>query len=182
MTMQWDMTLSRCRTLEEHARVDLEGAWERFAGPVARLTPQLPEDVIVGSGFLSTRRSRSPPMYEARDYEVLVPIDFCAVGRLRSDGRLGAHGRASLSVAARTSASSRALSVGDVADLRVCLAVRAVPRTGCRAAPAAGMTASRCLERLHVAMFAAGREPGIDGIETIVDAGAGRPGSSRSTS
>ena len=31
--------------------MDRGGAWERFGGPVARLAPQIPEEVMVGYHF-----------------------------------------------------------------------------------------------------------------------------------
>ena len=55
-----------------------EGAWERFAGPVTRLTPLIPEDVLVGY-HLCYGTFPEWPMYEARDMSVLVRMANHAV-------------------------------------------------------------------------------------------------------
>ena len=72
-----------------------EGAWERFAGPVARLTPQIPEDVLVGYHFCYGTFPEWP-MYEARDMSLLVRMANYAVANSGPHGRLGAHGGAAL--------------------------------------------------------------------------------------
>ena len=55
-----------------------EGAWERFAGPVSRLTPQIPEEVMVGYHFCYGTFPEWP-MYEARDMGLLVRMANYAV-------------------------------------------------------------------------------------------------------
>ena len=55
-----------------------EGAWERFAGPVTRLTRLIPEDVLVGY-HLCYGTFPEWPMYEARDMGLLVRMANFAV-------------------------------------------------------------------------------------------------------
>src|SRR5215475_6527914 len=54
------------------------GAWERFAGPVSRLTRLVPEDVLLGY-HLCYGTFPEWPMYEARDLGVLVRMANHAV-------------------------------------------------------------------------------------------------------
>src|SRR3954447_18316236 len=53
-------------------------AWERFAGPVRRLTPLVPEDALVGF-HLCYGTMPSWPMYEARDLALLVKMANYAI-------------------------------------------------------------------------------------------------------
>src|ERR1700727_1977153 len=77
LAIQWDMA---------YETQDLEGVlawtgargWERFAGPVTRLTRLIPEDVLVGY-HLCYGTFPEWPMYEARDYGVLVRMANFAV-------------------------------------------------------------------------------------------------------
>ena len=55
-----------------------EGGWVRFAGPVTRLTRLIPEEVLVGY-HLCYGTFPEWPMYEARDYAVLVGMANFAV-------------------------------------------------------------------------------------------------------
>ena len=77
LAIQWDMAYE-VQDIEGVLAWTSEGAWERFAGPVARLTPQIPEDVIVGY-HLGYGTFPEWPMYEARDYDVLVRMANHAV-------------------------------------------------------------------------------------------------------
>ena len=61
------------------ARLDAgEGAWERFAGPVTRLTRLIPAEVLVGY-HLCYGTFPEWPMYEARDMGLLVRMANFAV-------------------------------------------------------------------------------------------------------
>ena len=55
-----------------------EGAWERFAGPVKRLTRLIPSEALVGY-HLCYGTFPEWPMYEARDMELLVRMANFAV-------------------------------------------------------------------------------------------------------
>ena len=77
LALQWDVC---------YEVLDMEGvvawfsgdAWERFTGPVARLTSQIPEDVLVGY-HLCYGTFPEWPMYEARDMGVIVRMANHAV-------------------------------------------------------------------------------------------------------
>jgi hypothetical protein len=55
-----------------------EGAWQRFAGPVTRLTRLIPPEVLVGY-HLCYGTFPEWPMYEARDMGLLVRMANFAV-------------------------------------------------------------------------------------------------------
>ena len=57
-----------------------DGAWERFTGPVERLTRLIPEDVLVGY-HLCYGTFPEWPMYEARDIALLVRMANHAVAQ-----------------------------------------------------------------------------------------------------
>lgn len=79
LAIQWDMA---------YETQDLEGvlpwtsgdAWSRFAGPVRRLTPLIPEQVLVGYHFCYGTFPQWP-MYEARDMALVVRMANEAVQR-----------------------------------------------------------------------------------------------------
>ena len=79
LAIQWDMA---------YETQDIEGvlawtagdAWERFAGPVTRLTRQIPEEVLVGY-HLCYGTFPEWPMYEAQDMSVLVRMANFAVAQ-----------------------------------------------------------------------------------------------------
>jgi hypothetical protein len=77
LAIQWDMAYET-QDIEGVLAWTAEGAWERFAGPVVRLTPQIPEEVLVGYHFCYGTFPEWP-MYEARDMEVLVRMANYAV-------------------------------------------------------------------------------------------------------
>ena len=79
------------------ARVDGggDGAWERFAGPVGRLTRLIPEEVLVGY-HLCYGTFPEWPMYEARDMGLMVRMANYAVADSGRAGRLAAPRRAPL--------------------------------------------------------------------------------------
>src|SRR5450631_2445766 len=77
LAIQWDMA---------YEPQDIEGviawtegdAWERFAGPAKRLTPLIPEEVLVGY-HLCYGTFPEWPMYETQDLSVLVRMANYAV-------------------------------------------------------------------------------------------------------
>ena len=77
LALQWDLAYE-VQDIEGVLAWTSEGAWERFAGPVRRLTPQVPEEVLVGY-HLCYGTFPEWPMYEARDLDVLVRMANYAV-------------------------------------------------------------------------------------------------------
>ena len=77
LAIQWDMAYET-QDIEGVLAWTAEGAWERFAGPVSRLTPQIPEEVMVGYHFCYGTFPEWP-MYEARDMGLLVRMANYAV-------------------------------------------------------------------------------------------------------
>jgi hypothetical protein len=164
LAIQWDCA---------YETQDIEGvlawtagdAWERFAGPAARLTPQIPEDVLVGY-HLCYGTFPEWPMYETRDLSVLVRMANHAVER---SGR---------TVDWIHMAGPRYLRSEDerffapLADLRpgaarvflgIVLPIDGIPGLRRRHA-----TASKFLDDFGVAMYCGfGRQRGFDGIETM---------------
>ena len=66
LAIQWDCAYET-QDIEGVLAWTSEGAWERFAGPVTRLTRLIPEEVLVGY-HLCYGTFPEWPMYEARDY------------------------------------------------------------------------------------------------------------------
>src|ERR1700743_2180231 len=82
LAIQWDMAYET-QDLEGVLAWTSEGAWERFAGPVTRLTRLIPEQTLVGY-HLCYGTFPEWPMYEARDLGLLVRMANFAVA---SSGR-----------------------------------------------------------------------------------------------
>src|SRR3954454_10217289 len=83
LAIQWDLAYET-QDLEGVLAWTSEGAWERFAGPVARLTRLIPADVLVGYHFCYGTFPEGP-MYEARDMALMVRMATFAV---RNSGRV----------------------------------------------------------------------------------------------
>ena len=77
LAIQWDCAYET-QDIEAVLAWTPEGAWERFAGPVTRLTRLIPEEALVGY-HLCYGTFPEWPMYEARDYAVLVRMANFAV-------------------------------------------------------------------------------------------------------
>ena len=77
LAIQWDCAYET-QDIEGVLAWTNEGAWERFAGPVTRLTRLIPEETLVGY-HLCYGTFPEWPMYEARDYQVLVRMANFAV-------------------------------------------------------------------------------------------------------
>jgi hypothetical protein len=164
LAIQWDMA---------YEPQDLEGviawtegdAWERFAGPARRLTPLIPEEVLVGY-HLCYGTFPEWPMYETQDLSVLVRMANYAVAE---SGRV---------VDWLHLAGPRYLRSEDerffapLADLepgaaRVFLGI-VLPLDGVSGLRRRHATASRFLGDFGVAMYCGfGRQPGSDGSETM---------------
>ena len=72
LAIQWDSAYE-VQDIEGVLAWTAEGAWERFAGPVQRLTRLIPEDVLVGY-HLCYGTFPEWPMYEARDLGLVVKM------------------------------------------------------------------------------------------------------------
>ena len=75
--MQWDLAYET-QDLERVLAWTPEGAWERFAGTVTRLTRLIPAEALVGY-HLCYGTFPEWPMYEARDMDLLVRMANFAV-------------------------------------------------------------------------------------------------------
>jgi hypothetical protein len=73
LAIQWDLAYET-QDIEGVLAWTPEGGWERFAGPVTRLTRLIPQEVLVGY-HLCYGTFPEWPMYEARDIGLLVRRD-----------------------------------------------------------------------------------------------------------
>lgn len=164
LAIQWDVC---------YEVLDLEGvvawtsgdAWERFTGPVERLTRLIPEETLVGY-HLCYGTFPEWPMYEAGDLGLLVRMANYAVA---SSGRrvdwLHLAGPRYL----RSEDERFFRPLADLApdDARVFLGI-VLPIDGLSGLERRHRTASRFLADFGVAMYCGfGRQPGQDGMETM---------------
>ena len=164
LAIQWDMAYE-VQDIEGVLAWTPEGAWERFAGPVSRLTPQVPEDVMVGY-HLCYGTFPEWPMYEARDYELLVRMANYAVA---NSGRTvdWVHMAGPRYLRSEDKRFFRPLSDLDVGETRVYLGI-VLPIDGLPGLRRRHATASRYLSDFGVAMYCGfGRQPGADGMQTM---------------
>src|SRR6202012_4619128 len=77
LAIQWDCAYET-QDIERVLAWTDEGAWERFAGPVTRLTRLIPEDTLVGY-HLCYGTFPEWPMYEPHAMSVLVRMANFAV-------------------------------------------------------------------------------------------------------
>jgi hypothetical protein len=164
LAIQWDVC---------YEVLDLEGviawtagdAWERFAGPVERLTTLIPDEALVGY-HLCYGTFPEWPMYEARDMDLLVRMANHAVA---NSGRrvdwLHLAGPRYL----RSEDERFFLPLSDLrpGDASVFLGI-VLPLDGVSGLRRRHRTASRFLSDFGVAMYCGfGRQPGKDGLETM---------------
>lgn len=164
LAIQWDVC---------YEVLDIEGtlawtagdAWERFAGPVRRLTRLIPEDVLVGY-HLCYGTFPEWPMYEARDMGLLVRMANYAVAN--SGRRVDwLHLAGPRYLRSEDDSFFRPLADLDVGDTRVFLGI-VLPLDGVAGLQRREATASRHLADFGVAMYCGfGRQPGEDGAETM---------------
>lgn len=164
LAIQWDV----CWEV-----LDLEGviswmdgdAWERFAGPVRRITRLIPGETLVGYHFCYGTFP-SWPMHEARNLELLVRMANYAMdhsGR-QVDWLHLAGPRDLRSQDGRFFEPLRGLRA---ADTRVFLGI-VLPVDGLDGLYRRHATASRYLDDFGIAMYCGfGRQPGRDGMETM---------------
>ncbi|MBV9415995.1 MAG: hypothetical protein JO363_13520 [Solirubrobacterales bacterium] len=164
LAIQWDMAYETL-DIEGVLAWTAEGAWERFAGPVVCLPPQIPEEVLVGYHFCY---GTSPewPMYEARDMGLLVRMANYAVAQ---SGRPvdWVHLAGPRYLRSEDRSFFRPLVDLEVGDTRVFLGI-VLPVDGISGLRRRHATASRYLSDFGVAMYCGfGRQPGADGMETM---------------
>jgi hypothetical protein len=164
LAIQWDVCYE-VLDLEGVIAWTADGAWERFAGPVSRLTRQIPEEVLVGY-HLCYGTFPDWPMYEARDMGLLVRMANHAVAH---SGRPvdWLHLAGPKYLRSEDESFFRPLSDLDVGDARVFLGI-VLPIDGLSGAQRRHRTASRFLADFGVAMYCGfGRQPGEDHMETM---------------
>jgi hypothetical protein len=164
LAIQWDLA---------YEVLDLEGvlawtaddAWERFTGPVGRLTRLIPGEVLVGY-HLCYGTFPEWPMFEARDMSVLVRMANHAVAH---SGRTvdWLHMAGPRYLRSEEEGFFAPLSDLDAGDARVYLGI-VLPIDGIAGLRRRHATASRYLADFGVAMYCGfGRQPGADGMETM---------------
>ena len=164
LAIQWDLAYET-QDLERVLAWTPEGAWERFAGPVTRLTRLIPEDVLVGY-HLCYGTFPEWPMYEARDMALLVRMANFAVA---SSGRPvdWLHLAGPRYLRSEDRSFFRPLADLEPGDARVFLGI-VLPIDGAAGLRRRQATASRYLADFGVAMYCGfGRQPGADGTETM---------------
>ncbi len=164
LAIQWDCAYET-QDIEGVLAWTDEGAWERFAGPVRRLTRLIPEQTLVGY-HLCYGTFPEWPMYEARDYQVLVRMANYAVAESgRTVDWLHLAGPRYLRSEDKT--FFRPLVDLEPRTARVFLGI-VLPLDGAPGLRRRHQTASRYLPDFGVAMYCGfGRQPGQNGDETM---------------
>ena len=164
LAIQWD---------NAYETQDIEGVlawtagdpWERFAGPVTRLTRLIPDDVLVGY-HLCYGTFPEWPMYEPQDMSVLVRMANFAVAE---SGRPvdWLHLAGPRYLRSEDERFFRPLRDLDAGDTRVFLGI-VLPLDGIPGLRRRHATASKFLDDFGVAMYCGfGRQPGRDGEATM---------------
>lgn len=164
LAIQWDVCYE-VLDLEGVLAWTADGAWERFTGPVARLTRLIPEEVLVGY-HLCYGTFPEWPMYEARDMGLLVRMANHAVAH---SGRTvdWLHMAGPRYLRSEDDSFFRPLSELSAGDTRVYLGI-VLPVDGVPGLKRRHETASRYLTDFGVAMYCGfGRQPGTDGMQTM---------------
>lgn len=164
LAIQWDMAYET-QDIEGVLAWTSEGAWERFARPVTRLTRLIPEPVLVGY-HLCYGTFPEWPMYEARDYALLVRMaNFAVANSGRTVDWLHLAGPRYLR--SEDKSFFRPLVDLEPGAARVFLGI-VLPLDGVSGLHRRHATASRYLDDFGVAMYCGfGRQPGQDGMETM---------------
>jgi hypothetical protein len=164
LAIQWDSAYE-VQDLEGVLAWTAEGAWERFAGPVERLTRLIPEEVLVGY-HLCYGTFPEWPMYEARDLGLVVKMANHAI---QSSGRVvdWVHVAGPRYLRSEDDRFFEPLIDLEPGDTRIYLGI-VLPLDGIPGLKRRYATASKYLEAFGVAMYCGfGRQPGADGIETM---------------
>jgi hypothetical protein len=166
LAIQWDVCFE-VLDLEGVLSWAPDGAWERFAGPVERLGPLVPEEVLMGY-HLCYGTFPDWPMYEARDMSLIVRMANHAVANAgRPVDWLHLAGPRSLR--SEEDRFFRPLADLEVGDARVFLGI-VLPVDGVAGLRRRHATAKKYLQDFGVAMYCGfGRQPGKDGAETLRD-------------
>ena len=164
LAVQWDCAYET-QDIEGVLAWTTEGAWERFAGPVTRLTRLIPDEVLVGY-HLCYGTFPEWPMYEARDMSVLVRMANFAVSN--SGRRVDwLHLAGPRYLRSEDRSFFRPLVDLEAGDARVFLGI-VLPIDGIPGLRRRHATASRYRRDFGVAMYCGfGRQPGRDGLETM---------------
>ena len=164
LAIQWDCAYE-IQDIEGVLAWTSEGAWERFAGPVTRLTRLIPSDTLVGY-HLCLGTFPEWPMYEPHDMSTIVRMaNFAVAESGRAVDWLHLAGPRYL----RSEDERYVAPLADLApgDARVFLGI-VQPLDGLAGLRRRHVTASRFLEDFGVAMYCGfGRQPGRDGAETM---------------
>jgi hypothetical protein len=164
LAIQWDLAYE-VLDLEGVLAWTADGAWERYAGPVERLTRLIPDDVLVGY-HLCYGTFPDWPMFEARDMGLLVRMANHAVA---NSGRTvdWLHLAGPRYLRSEEERFFAPLADLNVADTRVFLGI-VLPLDGAPGLMRRHRTAARYLPDFGVAMYCGfGRQPGQDGLETM---------------
>ncbi len=164
LAIQWDMAYET-QDIEGVLAWTGEGAWERFAGPVTRLTRLIPEEALVGY-HLCYGTFPEWPMYEARDMGLMVRMaNFAVAESGRTVDWLHLTGPRYLRSEDRS--FFRPLVDLQPGDARVYLGI-VLPVDGVAGLRRRVATAARYLPDFGVAMYCGfGRQPGADGTQTM---------------
>jgi hypothetical protein len=166
LAIQWDIAYE-VLDIEGVLAWTAPGAWERFTGPVGRLTRLIPEEVLVGY-HLCYGTFPDWPMYEARHMGLLVQMANHAVA---NSGRTvdWLHLAGPRYLRSEDDSFFRPLADLEAGDARVFLGI-VLPLDGIAGLKRRQATASRYLADFGVAMYCGmGRQPGHDGNETMRD-------------
>ena len=164
LAIQWDVC---------YEVLDIEGviawmggnAWERFTGPVSRLSRAIPEDALVGY-HLCYGTFPTWPMFEARDMSLLVRMANHAAAE---SGRIvdWVHLAGPPYLRSEDDSFFRPLSELKAPGTRVYLGI-VLPLDGVPGLKRRHQTASKYLPDFGVALYCGfGRQPGTDGTETM---------------
>jgi hypothetical protein len=166
LAIQWDLAYET-QDIEGVLAWAPEGGWERFAGPVTRLTRLIPPEVLVGY-HLCYGTFPEWPMYEARDMGLLVRMaNFAVANSGRPVDWLHLAGPRYLRSEDR--GFFRPLADLEPGDARVFLGI-VLPIDGVPGLRRRHATAARYLPDFGVAMYCGfGRQPGADGTETMLE-------------
>lgn len=164
LAIQWDIAYET-QDISGVLAWTSEGAWERFAGPVRRLTHLIPEDVLVGY-HLCYGTFPEWPMYEPHDMSVPVRMANYAVAE--SGRRVDwLHIAGPRYLRSEDRRFYRPLVDLEPGAARVFLGI-VQPLDGIPGLRRRHATASRYLQDFGVAMYCGfGRQPGRDGAATM---------------
>jgi hypothetical protein len=164
LAIQWDVCYE-VLDIEGVLAWTADGAWERFTGPVSRLTRLIPEEALVGY-HLCYGTFPEWPMYEARDMSLIVRMANHAVAH---SGRTvdWVHLAGPRYLRSEDESFFRPLADLATGDARIFLGI-VLPIDGVSGLKRRHATASRCLDDFGVAMYCGfGRQPGADRMETM---------------